>query len=305
MSSTPAATHHHVTRPLDAFATAVMVMLCLSWGFNQVAAKFAIHEFPPMIQAALRGVGATVIVLAWAKARGIALLSRDGSLIAGIAAGVLFSIEFILLYRGLLYTTASRAVLFLYTAPFFVVIGSRIFLPADRFHWSQWAGLALSFAGIALAFGVPTPSADPHQALGDLMILGGALGWAATTVLIKASPSLNRAPAEKVMLYQLVISVPVFVICIPLFGEHMEHVPSWPALAALAYQTVWIVSVTFVIWFAMVARYSANRLSAFTFLTPLFGVAAGHLMLNEPLNAAFAASVALVAAGLALVNRAR
>jgi len=305
VSSTPAATHHHVTRPLDAFATAVMVLLCLSWGFNQVAAKFAIHEFPPMIQAALRGVGATVIVLAWAKARGIALLSRDGSLIAGIAAGVLFSIEFILLYRGLLYTTASRAVLFLYTAPFFVVIGSRIFLPADRFHWSQWAGLALSFAGIALAFGVPTPSADPHQALGDLMILGGALGWAATTVLIKASPSLNRAPAEKVMLYQLVISVPVFVICIPLFGEHMEHVPSWPALAALAYQTVWIVSVTFVIWFAMVARYSANRLSAFTFLTPLFGVAAGHLMLNEPLNAAFAASVALVAAGLALVNRAR
>ena len=302
--SSPSA-HHHVTRPLDAAGTALMVLLCLSWGFNQVAAKFAIHDIPPLIQAMLRSVGATLVVIIWAKARGITLLSRDGTLIAGVAAGALFALEFIFLYQGLVYTTASRAVLFLYTAPFFVALGSRIFLPADRFRWWQWTGLALSFAGIALAFGVPTPSTDPRQALGDILILAGAFAWAATTVLIKASPSLNKASAEKVMLYQLVVSAPVFAVCIPLFGEHMRQVPSWPALAALAYQTFWVVSVTFVIWFALVARYSANRLSAFTFLSPLFGVAAGHLLLGEPLNTAFAAAVALVAAGLILVNRAR
>ncbi len=301
--SSPAATHH-VTRPLDAFATSLVLLLCLSWGLNQVAAKFAIHDIPPLTQAALRSLGAVLVVALWAKARGQPLLARDGSLLAGLGAGALFSFEFILLYQGLLYTTASRAVLFLYTAPFFVVIGSRIFLPADRFHWSQWTGLALSFSGIALAFGMPTPAADPRQALGDLMILGGALGWAATTVLIKAS-SLNRIAAEKTMLYQLVVSVPVFAICIVLFGEHMARMPSPLALAALGYQTFWVVSVTFVIWFALVARYSANRLSAFTFLAPLFGVAAGHLLLGEPLTGAFAASVVLVAAGLVLVNRTR
>lgn len=80
--------------------------------------------------------------------------------------------------------------------------------------------------------------------------------------------------------------------------------PSALALGSLAYQTVWVVSVTFVVWFALIARYSASRLSAFTFLTPLFGVAAGHLVLNEPLTTAFAAAVVLVAAGLVLVNRA-
>jgi len=52
-----------------------------------------------------------------------------------------------------------------------------------------------------------------------------------------------------------------------------------------------------------VQRYSASRLAAFTFLTPLFGVAAGHLVLSEPLTPAFAAAVVLVAAGLVLVNR--
>ena len=81
--------------------------------------------------------------------------------------------------------------------------------------------------------------------------------------------------------------------------------PSTLAWGALAYQTFWVVSVTFVIWFALIVRYSANRLSAFTFLTPLFGVAAGHLVLHEPLTPAFAAAVAMVAGGLILVNRAK
>jgi drug/metabolite transporter (DMT)-like permease len=295
---------HHVTRPLDAVAAAIMLVLCLSWGFNQVAAKFAIHDIPPMIQATLRSIGAALIVAAWAKARGQTLLSRDGTLLAGLAAGAAFGIEFVLVYQGLLWTTASRAALFLYTAPFFVVLGSRVLLPADRFHWSQWAGLALSFAGTALAFGLPTPSADPRQMLGDVLLLGGAIGWAVTTLIIKAS-SLNRVPAEKVMLYQLVVSVPVLALAAWAFGERMTAMPSGPALGALAYQILWVVSVTYVAWFALVRRYSANRLSAFTFLTPLFGVAAGHLLLGEPLTGAFAAAVALVAAGLVLVNRAR
>ncbi len=302
MSTAPSS--HHVTRPLDAVAAAIVVVLCLSWGFNQVAAKLAIHDIPPMIQAAIRSLGAALIVAAWCRLRGVPLLSRDGTLTAGLIAGAMFGIEFILIYRGLLFTTASRAVLFIYTAPFFVVLGARWFLPADRFHWSQWTGLALSFAGITLAFGLPTPAADPRQMLGDFMMLGGAIAWAATTLLIKAS-SLNRVSAEKVMLYQLVVSGPMLALAAFVFGEHMTVMPSALATAALAYQTVWVVSVTFVVWFALVARYSANRLSAFTFLTPLFGVAAGHLMLGEPLTPAFAAAVVLVAGGLVLVNRTR
>jgi len=302
MSSSPAS--HPVTRPLAAVAAAIVVVLCLSWGFNQVAAKLAIHDIPPMIQAAIRSLGAALIVAAWCRLRGVPLLSRDGTLTAGLIAGAMFGIEFILIYRGLLFTTASRAVLFIYTAPFFVVLGARWFLPADRFHWSQWTGLALSFAGITLAFGLPTPAADPRQMLGDFMMLGGAIAWAATTLLIKAS-SLNRVSAEKVMLYQLVVSGPMLALAAFVFGEHMTAMPSGLATAALVYQTVWVVSVTFVVWFALVARYSANRLSAFTFLTPLFGVAAGHLMLGEPLTPAFAAAVVLVAGGLVLVNRTR
>jgi drug/metabolite transporter (DMT)-like permease len=136
------------------------------------------------------------------------------------------------------------------------------------------------------------------------MMVGAALFWAATTLTIKASP-LTQTSAEKVMLYQLVVSAPIMAAAALVVGERMTHVPSALALGSLVYQTVWVVSVTFVVWFALIARYSASRLSAFTFLTPLFGVAAGHLVLNEPVTPAFAAAVALVATGLVLVNRAR
>jgi len=302
MSSSPS-THHH-TRPLDALAASVVVLLCLSWGFNQVAVKLAIHDIPPLTQSAMRSFVAALIVAGVAKARGQALFARDGTLLPGIAAGALFGAEFIMIYQGLAYTTATRAVLFIYLAPFFVVLGTRIFLPADRFHLPQWAGLALSFAGMLVAFGVPTPALDPRQIVGDVMMVAGALLWAATTLLVKAS-ALIRVSAEKMLLYQLVVSAPVLALAAYFAGEQVPHTVSALALGALAYQTIWVASVTFVIWFVLVARYSANRLSAFTFLTPLFGVAAGHLVLNEPLTPAFAAAVALVAVGLVLVNRAK
>ena len=281
-----------------------MVVLCLSWGFNQVATKLAIHDIPPLTQASVRSAIAALLIAAWCRLRGIPMVNRDGTLWSGLAAGILFAFEFILIYQGLLYTTATRAVLFIYLAPFFVVLGARIVLPADRFGAAQWLGLGLSFAGMLIAFGVPTPAMDPRQLVGDLMMVGAALFWAATTLIIKASP-LTRVSAEKVMLYQLVVSAPVMAVTAFAMGERVTHMPSALALGSLAYQTVWVVSVTFVVWFALIARYSASRLSAFTFLTPLFGVAAGHLVLNEPLTPAFAAAVALVATGLVLVNRAR
>ncbi|MGC2043477.1 MAG: DMT family transporter [Pseudolabrys sp.] len=300
--STPAYTS--TTRPLDALAASIVVVLCLSWGFNQVATKLAINDIPPLTQAAVRSAVAAVLISAWCRLRGIALLRRDGTLWFGVAAGLLFATEFILIFQGLLYTTASRATLFIYLAPFFVVLGARIVLPADRFSAAQWLGLTLSFIGMLIAFGVPTPAMDPRQIIGDVMMVGAALFWAATTLIIKASP-LTRVSAEKVMLYQLVVSAPVMAATALAVGEHITHMPSVLALGALAYQTIWVVSVTFVVWFALIARFSASRLSAFTFLTPLFGVAAGHLVLGEPLTPAFAAAVALVAAGLVLVNRAR
>jgi drug/metabolite transporter (DMT)-like permease len=293
-----------VARPLDAAAVALVLALCVSWGFNQVAVKLALPDIPPLIQAAFRSTFGTFLLLGWVRLRGVKLMEPDGTLVPGVVAGLLFALEFLLIFRGLVLTSASRASLFIYTAPFFVVIGARWFLPGDRFGRSQWLGLVLSFAGMVVAFGAPAPGADMRTLIGDLMLLLAGAAWGATTLVVKAT-SLVRAPYEKTLLYQLIVSAPLLALGAEVFGERAVEPPSALAVGSLLYQTLWIVGVTYLAWFALIQRYSASRLSAFTFLTPLFGVAAGHLVLGDPITPAFALAVALVVAGLVLVNRPR
>src|SRR5690606_7950253 len=115
-----------------------------------------------------------------------------------------------------------------------------------------------------LAFGLPTPALDPRQIIGDLLSVASAFFWAVTTLLIKTS-RMNRIAAEKSMLYQLAVSIPLLACTSWLLGEQMvTTMPSAVALASVAYQTLYIVPVTYVAWFALIVRYSASRLSAFS-----------------------------------------
>ena len=278
-----------------------MLMLCVSWGFNQIAVKLALPDIPPMLQATIRSSGALIVLFLIARLRGVKMFERDGTLRAGLFAGVIFGFEFILIYRGLLLTSAARAVVFLYTAPFFVALGSYVFL-GERLRASQWGGLALCFAGVALAIGVPQADVDAKVLLGDLMIVGGGAMWAATTLIVKAT-ALLRAPAEKGLGYQVAISIPILALAAWFSGETLTRVPGPLALSLMAYQAIWVVGLTFLLWFALVKTYSASKLSAFTFITPLLGVVASYFILHDTLTIAFGVAALLVIAGLYLVNR--
>src|SRR5229473_5474451 len=288
-------------RPLSPGAVALMLMLCLSWGFNQIAVKLVLPDVPPMLQALTRSAGALPVLLVIGWLRGTRLFERDGTLWPGVSAGVIFGIEFVLIYRGLLLTSASRAVVFLYTTPFFVALGSYLFL-GERLRASQWGGLALCFAGVALAIGVPQANVDAKVLLGDLMIVGGAALWAATTLIVKTTPLLT-APAEKALGYQVAVSVPILALAAWLSGETLTRVPGPLALSLMAYQAIWVVGLTYLLWVALVKTYSASKLSAFTFITPLFGVVASYFIMHDTLTPVFGAAALLVIAGLYLVNR--
>ncbi len=288
-------------RSLSPRAIALMLMLCLSWGFNQVAVKLVLPDIPPLLQGTIRSIAALPVLLLIARLRGVNVFARDGTLRAGLLLGVVFGIEFTLIYRGLLLTSASRAAVFLYTSPFFVALGSHRIL-GERLRTSQWAGLALSFAGVALAIGTPQADVDASMLWGDLLIVGGGALWAATTLIAKAT-ELRHAPPEKALIYQVVISIPILALAAYLSGETLTRVPGPLALSLIAYQAVWVVGLTFLLWWVLVKTYSASKLSAFTFITPLFGVVASYLILHETLTPVFGVAALLVIAGLFLVNR--
>jgi drug/metabolite transporter (DMT)-like permease len=288
-------------RPLSPRAVALMLVLCGSWAFNQIAVKLALPDIPPMLQATIRSTLALPVLLLVGHLRGVKMFERDGTLGPGLLAGLIFGLEFVLIFQGLLYTSASRAVVFLYTAPFFVALGSYRFL-GERLRGVQWAGLALSFFGVALAIGVPQADVDGKVLLGDLMIVGGGALWAATTIIAKGT-NLRFAAPEKVLSYQVAVSIPVLGLAAWFTGERLTDAPGPLALSLMAYQAIWVVGTTFTLWFALVKAYSASKLSAFTFITPLFGVIASYFIMHDALTAVFGAAAVLVIAGLFLVNR--
>jgi len=289
-------------RGLPPQAVVLQIVLCATWGIGQVAMKVGNSGISPVWQAALRSIGATLLLLGWIAWRRVPIRSDDGTLVPGVLIGLMFGLEFILLYTGLLWTAASRAAVLLYTAPFFVALGAHWFVPGDRLNRAKLIGLVAAFAGVILAFGDRARAPDANALLGDLLCLGAAVLWAATTVLLKAS-TLRRAAPEKNLLYQLGISALLMAFVSWAIDEPGVFAPSPLIWGVLAFQTVVVALASYLAWFWMVSRYRATTLHAFTFLTPLFGVFFGAALLGEPVSATLIAALALIAGGIVLVNR--
>jgi drug/metabolite transporter (DMT)-like permease len=287
-----------MAKPLDRFAIAVMCVLCVAWGGNQVAAKFALADFPPMTQCALRnGIGA-VVVLAFALTMRRSALRRDGTAALGLAVGVLFTLEFVLLFFAVQLTTAASSIVFLFTAPFFVAIGAAAALPEERLAPRQWLGVVVAFLGVALGFYRP---AAGSSVLGDALALGAGAAWGATTLLIKAT-RLKTIDPTRTLLYQVVTAT---ILSAPLafwLREPLPLHPSAPAVAGLLYQAVFVTGISYLVWFWILKRYRAPELSALTFVSPVVGVLEGWALLGEAPNASFLIALAGVATGIVLLS---
>lgn len=289
-------------RAPTAAAMAILVGLCAIWGVNQVAIKLGNEGISPAWQAALRSAGASALILIWARARGLKLFERDGTLTAGLVAGALFAIEFALLFWAMTFTTAGRAVVLLYTAPFTVAIGAHFFLPGDPLTRARLVGLGACFAGVAILFADSLSLPDRTALFGDALALLAAVFWGATTVVIKAT-RLAQASAEKTAFYQLGVSALILPVVALALGERGVFDPTPTVLGSLAFQIVIVVFASYTIWFWLVREYRASSLAAFSFLTPVFGVIAAHLLLDEPVGWTLTAALALVGFGIWLVNR--
>jgi drug/metabolite transporter (DMT)-like permease len=191
---------------LDGLALGLLLACCVFWGFQQVLVKATIPELAPIFQASLRFVGATGLLWLWCRWRGIALFTRDGTLAVGLLAGVLFSLEFASIFASLLYTSASRATIFAYTAPFWVSLLLPLRVKSEHLNRSQWLGLVLAFAAVLLAFSDGLGgNSPPKQWQGDLLALAGGMFWGLTTVVIRSS-RLTLISAERLLFYQVSVS---------------------------------------------------------------------------------------------------
>lgn len=291
-------------KTLDARASGLMIGLCMIWGLQQVILKMAAPDISPLMQIALRSGLAAILLLPLLCLDKTAELFNRQNLKAGALVAFLFSLEFFLLAQALQWTSASHAVVLLYTAPIFVALGLHWKLPSERLSLLQWSGITLAFVGIVVTFirgQQGTVSLIEQQMLwGDLLALAAGIAWAATTITVRLS-SLAQAAVTQTLFYQLAGSfILLFGLAVFLGQASIHFTPL--VIGSLAFHTLVVSFASFLAWFWLLRNYLASRLGVFSFLTPLFGIVFGMWLLGERIEPNFVLGSILVLMGIMVVS---
>ena len=281
----------------------LQIFICFLWGANLVSIRISNQGIPPLLAAASRSVISGGLLWLYARLNGLSLSFEKKDQIHGIVIGALFGIEFLFIYWGLAFTTASRSVIFLYTHPFWVALGAHFLLKDDRLTVPKIVGLVLAFTGILSVFGSHSIELPPGYWIGDLMELAAAIFWAATTLYIKKMSQDRNMTHYQILFAQLLYSIPILAGGWVIFEKLQGPQLSMLVLTAFAYQCFVVAFFSYIVWFWMISRFAVSNLAAFTFFAPLFGTTLGAIILSEPVTLMVWVGLGLVGAGIYLVNR--
>lgn len=287
---------------IDLFGATALTLFSLLLAFNQVVIKVVNEGLQPVFFAGLRSVGATALIGAWILYRRRRFDFVAGTNAWGLLIGSVFAAEFVFLFVALDLTTVTRTSIIFYTMPVWLALAAHFLIPGDRIGPAKALGLALAFGGVVWAIVDRGGAAGGQASLwGDLAALAGAMAWAGIALIAKASP-FNRLHPEMQLFWQLLVSGPLLLLVAPLFGplvRELAPIHLW----GLAFQIVVIASAGFLAWLWLLGIYPASGVASFSFLSPVFGVFLGWLLLGEHVGPSILASGALVAVGLFLINR--
>jgi len=253
--------------------------------------------------ATLRSIISGALVWAFAAWKGQSVLFPKGQRKHAIAIGMLFGFDFLFLYWGIAFTPASRATIFLYSHPFWVILGAHFFLRQDRLSFAKFSGVILAFFGLLIVFQTRSPMLPEQHWIGDLMEILAAVSWAATTLYIKRVSENVELNHYQTLFAQLFFAIPVLAFFSFLFERTVDIDLNQVVIWAFMYQVFVVAFFSYLLWVWMIHNFAVSKLTSFTFLAPVFGVIFGAVILNEPTSIAIWGSLALVCFGIFLVNR--
>lgn len=287
-------------RSIDAQGAVMLIGFSLLLAFNQVVIKVANGGFQPVFLAALRSLGALVVLAIWMRWRGVKMLPSRENYGPGVLLGALFSAEFIFLFLALDLTTVSRVSILFYSMPIWLAVAAHFLLPNERLSGLRVMGLVLAITGVAWAVFDRSELREPNL-LGDILALSAAVTWAGIALCVRMS-GLAREQPETQLFVQLLVSLPLLFAASLFFGDMLRD-PALIHWAGLAFQSVAVASFGFLFWFYLVSVYKASGVASFSFLSPVFSVALGWFLLDENIGSSIIGGLVLVAAGLLLINR--
>ena len=286
---------------IDGFGAASLVGMAFLLAVNQVVVHLMNDGFQPVFLAGLRSALAALVMAAtMALWPGRSPRLERAMLGPGLLIGLVFSVEFVCLFVALDLTSVTRVSILFYSMPVWLALLAHMLLPGERIGGRRAAGLLAAFAGVALALATRDGASGEGSLPGDLLALAAAIAWAGIALCARGT-RLRTAPADTQLLWQVAVSAPVLLALAPLFGPLVREPEPWH-LAGGAFQVA-LASWGFMAWLWLLSVYPAAGVASFSFLSPVFGVALGWLLLGETVGPGLLAAAALVVGGLVLVNR--
>jgi drug/metabolite transporter (DMT)-like permease len=213
---------------------------------------------------------------------------------------ILHNLMFIPLYYGAAITTSGRASVFLYTQPLFYAALAVWLIPSERLGMRSFMGIAAAFIGMIVMFGEKLETGEAHTLLGDGLVILAALIWGIQSLYLRQN--LKGIDPFRIAAWTQIIAIPFFLFFALLMGLEFPDFTNQAVIISVGYNGFIGTGLAMVLWVRLLAGYSPTRVSAFMFLTPVFGVFMGSLILTESVTRFMLAGAALVAAGIYLVN---
>lgn len=285
-------------QPLTTSIIAIVLLLCVLWGGLMVSVKVALAGIPPILLAALRfGLGA-LSIYAWARLAGVRLYPEPGARLALAAPALILVGQIVTMNIGTDYTSASHAVMFMQSYPFFVAVIAHFVIPGDFLSAKKVLGLLLAGGGMAWTMG---DGLSEGALSGDLLVLLSAVLLATQIVVLKHL--VRRIDPVALIFWQQILALPFFIVLWAGTEWTMPVRFNTEILVAIFYQGAVIAGFCFVVSTWLLKAHNASQISAFFFTTPLFGVTLSWLILGDQITINLLGGLVLLAIGLWVINR--
>ena len=280
----------------------LLLVTVVIWALNISVTRYVLtHGFRPLAYASIRyGLAAAVFAaLTLAAERTLSVDGRRSLALVGLAVVFLWGNQLAFVY-ALRLTTATTVALVLGTTPVFAALASSL-LGLERLTGRFWAGLLVSFAGVALV------------ALGSGGSLGGDLGGVLLSVLLAATwagYSVTVAPLMRRYSPIRISAVVLSAMWVPLAAvsaSQLQH-QDYGALGGeiwllLAFAVLGPLVLTNVLWFTAIDRVGPSHATLFANLEPFVAAVFAFLLLSEHLSSTQIGGGVAIALGILLAGR--
>jgi drug/metabolite transporter (DMT)-like permease len=276
-----------------------IALLSFIWGSTWLGIKVGLADMPPFLFAGLRFVLASAALLPFLPRGGVK--NPDLSPLAVVITGVLIiPAPYALVYWGTQYVSSGLTSVLFSTMPIFVALLSGLIITGEKFSPASCVGLVLGFCGVLLIYLDDIALVGERASLGILAVLGSSVTSALGIVLLK-----RLCPAYEPIRLTLIHFLLGALLLIPLglFTEDWREAHLTAAsMLSLLYLSLVGSSLAFALYYWLLTKMDATRVSLLVYATPVVALFLGWLFLHESITLQVALGSALVIGGIKLAS---